>query len=452
VLLLLNAALAQSWTSVGYGVDYAQWSTSDPNRISALRVNLCHPGLDVRATASGERGQKTSAWAGAVGVTAAVNGGFFVGGYAPDQGAAAGNGVAWSDSNDTAVRGWLAFGEHTLHHSVAGAVEQLPSWAEEAVNGDATLVFDGAAVDCGGCGGGRNPRTAVGYSNDGKTLWLVAVDGRSSSSRGMTIDELAVLMDSLGAWRAMNLDGGGSTTLWTSTHGVANTPSDGSERTVANHLGFSTPGIGLSRFCPTGWAAEWGSLAFPDTDGSTIRAPAGSVVRGSMTLKNSGTETWDTELTRLAPLPRDGVSSFQGDDWIAGHRVVAVDATTAPGQNGTFSFSFTMPATVGATERFEFSVLQEGVAWFGNSWGPADGSFYLTLEATDEPVDTGEPPDTDPQDTDPLDSNPPDSDELSSDTSATLPWPRERIPAGCGYTPSSLALWAVALLAIRRTP
>ena len=443
--VLLSLAAAQSFSSIGSGVEYAQWTDGTPNRMSALRVNLCHPGLEVRATTSEERGQKTSTWASAVGATAATNGGFFSTGYAPDQGRAMGSGVEWPDSTDTVYRGWIAFGEHQLQHAGSGATASLPSWAEEAVNGDATLVSSGSAVDCGGCGGGRAPRTAIGWDATGSELTLVAVDGRSSSSAGMTIDELAVLMASLGVHGAMNLDGGGSTTMWTSAGGVVNDPSDGSERTVGNHLGFLTPGAGLAHHCPTGWRAEFEGSTFPG--GTTISAPAGSVVSGSIQVLNAGTETWDTTSTKLAPLPRDESSALMADDWAAGHRVVTVDASTAPGEVGTFSFSLTVPSTVGSETRWEFSFLQESVAWFGNSWGPEDGTFYLTVVATEPVVDTGQDPVDSPADS-PVGTEDSDPGLPQRDPAAEgLPWERERITGCAVFVPWLLG---IALLVRRR--
>lgn len=61
--------------------------------------------------------------------------------------------------------------------------------------------------------GGRNPRSAIGYTAD-NNLIIVAVDGRESSSVGMTLMELAAFMKSIGCINAMNLDGGGSTVLY----------------------------------------------------------------------------------------------------------------------------------------------------------------------------------------------------------------------------------------------
>lgn len=61
--------------------------------------------------------------------------------------------------------------------------------------------------------GGRNPRSAIGYTAD-NNLILVAVDGREGSSIGMTLVELASFMKSIGCVNAINLDGGGSTVMY----------------------------------------------------------------------------------------------------------------------------------------------------------------------------------------------------------------------------------------------
>ncbi len=82
----------------------------------------------------------------------------------------------------------------------------------------------------------RHPRSAVGFSRDSATLYLVTVDGRQASSVGMTLIELADFLRKLGAWDAMNFDGGGSTTLVVDGK-VVNSPSDpAGERPVGNAL------------------------------------------------------------------------------------------------------------------------------------------------------------------------------------------------------------------------
>lgn len=60
---------------------------------------------------------------------------------------------------------------------------------------------------------GKNPRSAIGYTADGRLI-LVAVDGREGASVGLTLTELANFMKSIGCTNAINLDGGGSTVMY----------------------------------------------------------------------------------------------------------------------------------------------------------------------------------------------------------------------------------------------
>ncbi|REJ34534.1 MAG: hypothetical protein DIU82_08840 [Bacillota bacterium] len=86
----------------------------------------------------------------------------------------------------------------------------------------------------------RHPRTAIGFN--GREVFLVTVDGRRDGhADGMTLFELQELMLALGATEALNLDGGGSTTMvirppGTTEPQVVNVPSDGHERAVGNGL------------------------------------------------------------------------------------------------------------------------------------------------------------------------------------------------------------------------
>ena len=82
----------------------------------------------------------------------------------------------------------------------------------------------------------RNPRTALGVSRDGSTLYLLTVDGRSQTSVGVTLVELAAIMRRLGAWQAMNFDGGGSTAMVIGGKVVNVTSDTGGEREVGNAL------------------------------------------------------------------------------------------------------------------------------------------------------------------------------------------------------------------------
>jgi exopolysaccharide biosynthesis protein len=122
--------------------------------------------------------------------------------------------------------------------------------ARNAVGGFFVVLRDGAPAqrlqDQAGEAAPRHPRSAAGLSADGRTLDLLAVDGRRHGSVGATERELAVLLQRLGADDGLNFDGGGSTALALrysdGTIRPVNTPIHGlipgKERAVATCLGI----------------------------------------------------------------------------------------------------------------------------------------------------------------------------------------------------------------------
>ena len=80
----------------------------------------------------------------------------------------------------------------------------------------------------------RAPRSAIGIDELGNVIFVV-VDGRRASSPGLTIPELADVMKRIGSHHALNLDGGGSSTLYYDGK-VLNIPSDGTERKLSNAI------------------------------------------------------------------------------------------------------------------------------------------------------------------------------------------------------------------------
>ena len=85
---------------------------------------------------------------------------------------------------------------------------------------------------------GNPDRTAVGVTEDGKIVLFIC-DGRIDQSKGATLEEVAMIMKSIGCVHAMNLDGGGSTGMWVKGSGMINYK-DGSWRAVKSTLGFFT--------------------------------------------------------------------------------------------------------------------------------------------------------------------------------------------------------------------
>ncbi|MBQ5589095.1 MAG: phosphodiester glycosidase family protein, partial [Anaerotignum sp.] len=112
-----------------------------------------------------------------------------------------------------------------------------------AFGGGGKLLVDGKITTANSkVATGRQPRTAFGVSKDGNTAIFMVVDGRGESI-GATHWELGLLMQEYGAYEAMHLDGGGSSTMVAKTAEdgamtVQNTVSEGSERKVINAVGI----------------------------------------------------------------------------------------------------------------------------------------------------------------------------------------------------------------------
>ena len=125
---------------------------------------------------------------------------------------------------------------------------------DEGVGGFHILLQDGTnfakrvASSVPGKFANPNPRTAVGLSADGKTMWIIVIDGRHRKrSEGMSLAELTDFAISLGCVDLLNMDGGGSTTLVLQDRAskawrVVNQPVGrkilGTERFVGNNLGI----------------------------------------------------------------------------------------------------------------------------------------------------------------------------------------------------------------------
>lgn len=122
-------------------------------------------------------------------------------------------------------------------------VSHTPAGLEQSVAGHPVLLRDGQRLALDTTANRhveRHPRTVVGWDGSGRT-WLVVVDGRQPHSRGIGLADVAAHLQELGATDAVNLDGGGSSTLVTRCpHAVRlcvrNRPSDGSERRVTTAL------------------------------------------------------------------------------------------------------------------------------------------------------------------------------------------------------------------------
>jgi hypothetical protein len=96
----------------------------------------------------------------------------------------------------------------------------------------------------------RRARTAIGFELTLSTMFLGVVQ-EVGGSVGKTCNEMASFMQSLGAYSALNQDGGGSSTMWLHDAGVVNSPTDGQERSLVNHWAVLASGWGPPHSCPT---------------------------------------------------------------------------------------------------------------------------------------------------------------------------------------------------------
>ena len=197
-----------------------------------------------------------------------------------------------------------------------------PDWAtvSDAIGGGPVLVRDGRPVYRANEAftvsqiAPRHPRTAVGQLADGRIL-MVVVDGRQPGySVGMTTFEMALTMTRLGAVRAMQLDGGGSSTI-AFEGSVLNSPSDGRERPISTALMLQYYGVYALPplepvVSPNGDGVdETQELSFkivrPSTTTTTLTAPDGSIAwQEADVLREPG--TYDVAFPPAPPPPPEG--------------------------------------------------------------------------------------------------------------------------------------------------
>jgi hypothetical protein len=234
------------WTTPNPGVRHLHRTTPAPAEFHALVIDLREPGVRIRCTTIRERWKSTSDFAHESGVVAAINGGFWGLLGQGVKGLAAGNGSVWSgDDEELGFFGYSQRDERALISHPAEVVQASARRISDGVSGRPMIVDRGrlsSELREFARTYTREPRTAAGVSQDGKTVILVTVDGRRSTSHGGTLVEMGELMIELGAYRGINLDGGGSTTMFIAGEGgIVNRPSRGWEREVVNHIGVIAP-------------------------------------------------------------------------------------------------------------------------------------------------------------------------------------------------------------------
>jgi hypothetical protein len=252
--------------------------------------------------------------------------------------------------------------------------------------------------------GGTRARTALGYSQDGRYVYVIAVE-KNSNSTGMSLTELQSFMTNIGVWKGLNLDGGGSTTMVdrplaeTSTTLTFNTEYGTEQRSIVNGLGVYTSapqgevkGIKISgnttlligqkaTYSLKGYDTYYnpidvtsGNPTWKSSGGSvTINAGEATAVKpGTVTLTaSSGAASADTKVTVLG-----------GDDLTS----LTVGTATAPLTAGA---SVSVPVTAVTKGGASVTVPNSSLKWefVGFKGSVQDGK--LTVASVDTGVTTG---------------------------------------------------------------
>ena len=238
--------------------------TDPPMRFYVVTVDLTNPRIHLKVSRAGDWQHLPRPWEAALmpvsemadrdGLSVAVNGNLFAchgfesilgiripyfrGNWARACGWAMSDGVLFSGS--PMDRDWPSLVVNDRGNIAIGRFQRVPIDARQIVSGIWQIVTDGRITV--GSGSARStelaPHTAAGIDRDGKSLILLVVDGRRPAhSAGMSWQQISREMIARGAWNALLLDGGGSSTLVMRNQqgkaDVVNLPSDGHDLPVA---------------------------------------------------------------------------------------------------------------------------------------------------------------------------------------------------------------------------
>lgn len=294
LLLFAGRASADVTTTPYPGVTHLK-HVRGAERWHVVTLDLATTGLSIRLSSEASRGKKLSEIAADERAQIAINGQIFRKDYTL-CGVGVSRGAPWSKVDDNAcghaigwsgdLRTWALFTGKGLGKG------PFPNGVTEATGGYPTLVRGG--VPCDGSRAevcaipplapadfkGPNPRTFFGVDEKRTKAFLVVIDGREmGAATGMSLVEGARFMaGTVGAWDAVNLDGGGSSELFVASEGgVVNAPSDGRERVIADAIVVS---VAEAASAGASASASAGASAGGSGSGSGKRSACGCDVPG----------------------------------------------------------------------------------------------------------------------------------------------------------------------------
>lgn len=248
-LLLIGLSALSLYTPVAQAENINECirTHTENQHVHITRVNLNCNNIRLITTKESDRGMTVSQFAQKYRTHAAINGSYFRTGYLP-FGLAISDHKIWLRTRDVQKRVFLACDNqnHCIIEKKNTISKVNPKWTL-AVSGWQSFNKQNQKFECSdddsvGCTHikfiTKQPRTMLGLDQTRNHLYMVVVDGRLPHFKGMTLDELANLASNLGITEAINLDGGGSSTMVVNGQRIStlsNKPKK--ERVVANHFG-----------------------------------------------------------------------------------------------------------------------------------------------------------------------------------------------------------------------
>lgn len=402
------------WTPIFKGIDYTIGTNStrsgDFINLSVgrvFRVDLKDPDVRLFVTPRIENfnpgvretaGMTVSRFLQINQLQVAVNGGFFdpTGYYLPENTPMVISGLAVSGGEIVSPQNTRSYAAAVLFDANKVGRIVHTNWpavsidgVEHAISGNYPLLYRGKNLGRQSGDGNVNPRTALGLSEDGRYLFLICIDGRQPGySSGAYDFETAAWLLLLGAFDAVNLDGGGSTTMVMAdstgkpkrlnrSSAVADS---GRERTVGSHFGvFANPLPGFINQVQVATESESATISW------TTVAPATSQVRyGTEAILGSESAQSSQQTTNhsisIAALKPGGTYYY---------RVIST-TSEASYESPVFQFTTTNPVTtnvvVQLTSPWRYTTEnQDGKNWSAldfpeDSWsGPGDGLLWVNI-------------------------------------------------------------------------
>ncbi len=289
-----------------------------------------------------------------------------------------------------------------------------------AISGNPHIIGGGVVLDTTevnrGDASGNHPRTGIGYSVTGDSIIMMVVDGRQVQSGGVRTSNLGRLMQYAKAYEAINIDGGGSSTLYTAALGVRNSCSDGKERANGNAIyavieapedneiaeirfmdwSMLSPKYGLYTPVIYGYN-KYGVMISDNVTDYTLSCPAelGEIVQDGKTLFGNGsgtyalTATYGDNITATLPVTIDATNSPEmkyTDVLLDNYRKWTVEIQSLVGEeympvnSEALSWTSSDESVASINELGEVTGLKDGKTILSGVVGNFSGNVNLTVE------------------------------------------------------------------------